>query len=132
MVATAAAAGNAWFAEHRACNRSLSPATAAGQVKVVCQRLREFYDDGRLPCVLESLSLPAGSEELHQAPWRSSLDAWIEAFTQLARKSGFSPAAARDRAEQAIIEIEGSLVLARVRRGFRAVLYERCGSCRSC
>jgi TetR/AcrR family transcriptional regulator, lmrAB and yxaGH operons repressor len=113
MVTAAAAAGNAWFAEH-----VLQPLSQSGdpadQVKVVCQRLREFYDDGRLPCVLESLSLPAGSEELHRT-LDSSLDAWMDAFTLLARKSGFSPAAARDRAEQAIIVIEGSLVLARVR-----------------
>src|SRR5277367_2695829 len=113
MVAAAAAAGNAWFGEHVLQPLS-QPGDPAAQVKVVCQRLREFYDDGRLPCVLESLSLPAGSEELHRA-LDSSLEAWLEAFTQLARKSGFSPAAARDRAEQAVIEIEGSLVLARVR-----------------
>jgi TetR/AcrR family transcriptional regulator, lmrAB and yxaGH operons repressor len=113
MVAAAAATGNAWFAEHVLQPLS-QPGSPPDQVKVVCQRLREFYDDGRLPCVLESLSLPAGSEQLHQA-LDTSLDAWIEAFTLLARKSGFAPAAARDRAEQAIIEIEGSLVLARVR-----------------
>lgn len=113
MVAAAAAAGGAWFGEHVLQPLS-QPGEPAAQVKVVCQRLREFYDDGQLPCVLESLSLPAGSEELHRA-LVSSLDAWLEAFTQLARRSGFSPSAARDRAEQAIIEIEGSLVLARVR-----------------
>ena len=79
------------------------PATAGGS-----------DDDGRRPCVLESLSLPAGNEKLHRA-LNSSLEVWLEAFTQLARKSGFSPAAARDRAEQAVSEIEGSLVLARVR-----------------
>lgn len=113
MVASAAVAGSAWFGEHVLQPLS-QPGDPAVQVKVVCQRLREFYDDARLPCVLESLSLPAGSEDLHQA-LGISLDAWLEAFTQLARKSGFPPAAARDRAEQAIIEIEGSLVLARVR-----------------
>jgi TetR/AcrR family transcriptional regulator, lmrAB and yxaGH operons repressor len=113
MVAAAAASGNAWFGQHVLQPLS-QPGDPADQVKLVCQRLREFYDDGRLPCVLESLSLPAGSEELHRS-LNSSLDAWMEAFTLLARKSGFSPAAARDRAEQAIIEIEGSLVLARVR-----------------
>ncbi len=113
MVAAAAAAGNAWFAEHVLQPLS-QPGDPAGQVKVVCQRLRQFYDDGRLPCVLESLSLPAGNEELHRA-LTASLNGWVEAFAQLARRSGFSLAAARGRAEQAIIEIEGSLVLTRVR-----------------
>ncbi len=114
MVAAAAAAGHAWFAEH--VLRPLAhPGDPAAQLKAACQRLREFYDDGRLPCVLESLSLPAGSEDLHRA-LGSTLDAWLDAFAQLARRSGFSAAAARERAEQAVIEIEGSLVLARVRK----------------
>ena len=113
MVVAAAAAGNAWFVEH-VLEPLSQPGDAAALVKRACERLREFYDDGRLPCVLESLSLPAGREELHRA-LNGSLDGWLEAFTQLARRSGFSRAAARDRAEQAIIEIEGSLVLSRVR-----------------
>jgi TetR/AcrR family transcriptional regulator, lmrAB and yxaGH operons repressor len=113
MVAAAVASGNAWFDEH-VLKPLLQPGDPASQVKILCQRLREFYDDGRLPCVLESLSLPAGREELHQG-LGSSLDAWQDAFTQLARRSGFSLSVARERAEQAIIEIEGALVLARVR-----------------
>ncbi len=113
MVAAAATAGDAWFTEHVLQPLS-QPGDPVAQINAVGRRLREFYDDGRLPCVLESLSLPAGSAELHQA-LVSSLDEWLAAFTQLARNSGFFPAAARDRAEQAIIEIEGSLVLARVR-----------------
>jgi hypothetical protein len=67
-----------------------------------------------MPCALDSLSLPAGSEGL-RAALGNSLDAWLGAFEQLARKGGLSPSVARDRAEQAIIEIEGSLVLARVK-----------------
>ena len=113
MVAAAAAAGNAWFSEH-VLQPISQPGEPAAQIKLVCLRLREFYEDGKLPCVLEALSLPAGSEPLHEA-LASSLDAWLGAFTQLARNSGFTPAAARDRAEQAIIGIEGSLVLARVK-----------------
>jgi AcrR family transcriptional regulator len=113
MVFAAASAGSAWFQEHVLQPLAESGDTAA-QVKVVCQRLREFYDEGQLPCVLESLSLPAGSEELHRA-LGTTLDAWIEAFTRLARNSGLPAAAARERAEQAIVEVEGSLVLSRVK-----------------
>jgi hypothetical protein len=42
------------------------------------------------------------------------MQAWINAFTQVAKESGMSLAAARSRAEEAIIRIEGALVLARV------------------
>ena len=41
------------------------------------------------------------------------MQAWINAFTEIAKQSGFSAAEARSRAEEAIISIEGSLVLAR-------------------
>jgi TetR/AcrR family transcriptional repressor of lmrAB and yxaGH operons len=113
MVAAAANSIYAWFGQYVLAPLA-QPEEPAAQLKVVCQRLREFYGDGRMPCVLESLSLPAGSEEL-RAALDSSLDAWLGAFEKLARKSGFSPSGARERAEQAIIEIEGSLVLARVK-----------------
>ena len=42
------------------------------------------------------------------------MQAWLNAFTQIARDSGIAPAMARSRAEEAIVRIEGSLVLARV------------------
>ncbi len=113
MVAAAAASLHAWFADYVLAPLT-QPGEPAAQLKVVCQRLREFYDDGRMPCVLESLSLPAGSEEL-RAALGGSLDMWLGALEKLVRKSGLSPSAARERAEQAIIEIEGSLVLARVK-----------------
>ncbi|MCI0533640.1 MAG: hypothetical protein L0Z50_00280, partial [Verrucomicrobiales bacterium] len=57
--------------------------------------------------------LPGGSPGLRQAV-RRSLKAWLQAFTDIAREAGASGTEARERAEQAIIEIEGSLVLARV------------------
>jgi TetR/AcrR family transcriptional repressor of lmrAB and yxaGH operons len=113
MVAAAAAAGNAWFDEH-VLEPITQPGKPAAQIKLVCQRLREFYEDGKLPCALESLSLPAGSAEL-RAALGNSLDAWLGAFEKLARNSGSSPSNAHERAEQAIIEIEGALVLTRVK-----------------
>jgi len=83
------------------------------KVRLVTQRLREFYADGKKSCTLDTLSLPGGSEALQKAV-RGSLTAWLQAFTGIAREAGASGAEARERAEQGIIEIEGSLVLARV------------------
>jgi len=83
------------------------------KVRFVAQRLREFYADGSRSCALDTLSLPGGSVALHEAV-RGSLTAWLQAFTGIAREGGASGAVARERAEQAIIEIQGSLVLARV------------------
>lgn len=42
------------------------------------------------------------------------MQAWIKAFADIAKESGMSPALAKSKAEEAIIRIEGSLVVARV------------------
>jgi TetR/AcrR family transcriptional regulator, lmrAB and yxaGH operons repressor len=42
------------------------------------------------------------------------MQAWVSAFAQVAKDSGHGSAAARSKAEEAILRIEGSLILARV------------------
>jgi len=83
------------------------------RVAFVAERLREFYAAGSKSCLTDVLSIPGGSDEL-QVAIRGAIQAWINAFAQIAKESGLTPAAARSRAEEAIIRIEGSLVLARV------------------
>jgi AcrR family transcriptional regulator len=87
--------------------------SARKRVAFVAGRLREFYAGGSKACLTDVLSIPGGSEEL-QIAIRNAMKAWISAFAQIAKEGGLSRAAARLRAEEAIIRIEGSLVLARV------------------
>jgi AcrR family transcriptional regulator len=82
------------------------------RVSFVAERLREFYSGGSKACLMDVLSIPGGSEEL-QSALTAAMQAWISAFAQVAKESGLGPAAARLRAEEAIIRIEGSLILAR-------------------
>jgi TetR/AcrR family transcriptional regulator, lmrAB and yxaGH operons repressor len=104
--------GDRWFQEHVFAPLA-GDGSPAKRLKLVGWQLRGFYGDGLKSCTLESLSLPGGGAALEQA-LRSGLLAWLEAFAKLAQESGLPPAVARARAEQAVIEIEGSLVLARV------------------
>jgi len=104
------------------------PLTASGstrkRVSFVAERLREFYSGGSKACLMDILSIPGGSDELRLA-LRGAMQAWVNAFAQVAKESGFSASVARSRAEEAIIRIEGSLVLARVlgdTAGFERVL----------
>jgi AcrR family transcriptional regulator len=107
-----AARVSAWFAEN-----VVAPLNGAGapqqRVRRVAQRLRKFYGDGSRPCVLDTLSLRGGPPEL-QAALAVALESWIAAFASIALESGFSRSQAASRARQAIIHIEGSLVLSRV------------------
>jgi AcrR family transcriptional regulator len=87
--------------------------TTRKRVSFVADRLRQFYAGGAKACLLDVFSITGGPPELHAA-LKSAMQAWIDAFTQVARESGLTPTAARFRAEEAILRIEGSLILARV------------------
>ena len=87
--------------------------SARKRVAFVAERLREFYAGGSKACVTDILSIPGGSEQL-QSAIRAAMQAWIGAFAQIAKESGMASALARSRAEEAVLRIEGSLVLARV------------------
>ena len=89
------------------------PGPVRKRMTIAAERLREFYVGGTKACLTDVLSLPGGSEDLHAAI-QGAMRAWIEAFTQIARESGMSPAAARHRAEEAVLRVEGSLVVSRV------------------
>lgn len=83
------------------------------RIITVADHLRTFYAGGKKSCVTDVLSIPGGSEDL-KAGLKGAMQAWIKAFTDVAREGGLSPAVAKARAEEAIIRIEGSLILARV------------------
>lgn len=102
----------AWF-EANIFEPLRQPGLLAHRVEAVVGRLREFYGDGTKPCVLDTLSLRGGTPEL-QSALQGALAEWLRAFAGVAVEAGFTPGEAERRAEQAVISIEGSLVLARV------------------
>lgn len=82
------------------------------RVEIVAATLRAYYHDGTRPCITDVLSLDGGPREL-AATVRVALRAWLKAFADIAKESGMSLTLARARAEDAIVKIEGSLVVAR-------------------
>ena len=97
-------------------NHVLEPLRQAGPVQKriheTGKRLQQFYEDGRRSCVLDTLSLSAGSSRLHELV-EATYTGWRDAFAAIAREAGLGPALARRRAEEAIMGIHGALVLAR-------------------
>jgi AcrR family transcriptional regulator len=87
--------------------------TAGEKVGRAARRLREFYQDGTLGCVLDTLTLGESTDAVRAAV-RGAYEAWLKEFSQVAREAGATAGEARVRARQAIVEIEGALVLARV------------------
>jgi TetR/AcrR family transcriptional regulator, lmrAB and yxaGH operons repressor len=83
------------------------------RVVAVTGNLREFYAGGSKPCLMEALSIRGGSEEL-QLALKTAMQAMVSAFAQIAKESGHGSSAARSKAEEAIVRLEGSLILSRV------------------
>lgn len=97
--------------------RILAPAWETGspgaRAKRVARELDAFYEGGWRSCLIESLSLASAADEVRLA-LEASIDACIESFSRLAKDAGHSPAAARRRGRDALVGLQGSLVVARV------------------
>jgi AcrR family transcriptional regulator len=83
------------------------------RLSFVAEKLGEFYAGGSKACVMDVLSIRGGTKEL-QLALRTAMQALLSAFAQIAKESGHSSAAARSKAEEVIVRLEGSLILARV------------------
>ncbi len=100
-----------WLQAH-----ALKPLTESGpheqRLSRMAQKLDEFYDGGRQSCLLDALSfgVEEGGIRDHQ---KVAMEAWVEAIATMLRESGLPLRTARERAEDAVIRIEGSLVMAR-------------------
>lgn len=84
------------------------PARKLGRMLEV---LNAFYDEGRKACLLERLAASAYGSRFRK-PLSTVFVRWIEAIADLCRDAGLTAAEARRRAEDAVIRVEGALVLA--------------------
>jgi len=84
----------------------------ADRIRAMGKTLNQFYDGGQSSCLLDLLSI-GEAQPLFQAAIRQTLTAWITVLTEVLVDAGQEPESARHRAEDAIMQIEGSLVLSR-------------------
>jgi TetR/AcrR family transcriptional regulator, lmrAB and yxaGH operons repressor len=89
------------------------PGEPAEKLRLAQRGLRDFYQDGELPCALDTLSLPPATDAVREG-LRNAYTVWVEAFAGLAREAGSSAGAAKRRAQRAVGLIEGALVISRV------------------
>ena len=112
MAAAIVARTGEWFEQH-----VFAPLQAGGspaeRLRRVAANLRDFYRRGTLWCVLDAMTLGGGPAAIRETV-RGAYSAWLGAFERIAREAGMPASQARSRAQQALIEIEGSLVVARV------------------
>lgn len=81
-------------------------------LQAMTHKVNELYSQGEEACLLEVLSLGT-SNPLFAAQIQAALNTWIVAIAQVLIEAGFAPDLARIRAEDAILQIQGALVLSR-------------------
>jgi len=87
------------------------PEDALTLLTAMCNRVDEVYESGEKPCMLAILLLGSAREVFHQEI-EKILNAWIEAIAQVLIKAGMDTTLAQHRGEDALISIQGSLILA--------------------
>jgi len=82
------------------------------RIQAMGKTLNQFYNGGQSSCFLDLLSI-GDAQPLFQNLIQQTLAAWITALSEVLIEAGQTPETARHRAEDAIMQIEGSLVLSR-------------------
>jgi AcrR family transcriptional regulator len=85
--------------------------TPSRRLARMLETLDAFYDGGKRACLLERLAASADRSRF-QRPLGECFTRWLGAMEQLAVDAGVPRAQARRRAEDALVRIEGALVLA--------------------
>ncbi len=102
---------NHWMAEN-----ILAPLQDNGEpvakIRLMSKKVDEFYNRGEQACLLAVLAL-GESQDLFHAQIQQALNTWIDTLAKVLIDAGLQPEEARHRAEDAILQIQGSLILAR-------------------
>ncbi len=83
------------------------------RIKAMSEGLDKFYQSGLDPCVLSVMSVGEADNLFHQQ-LEQSLKKWLDTLSKIVEETGFRPLQARQRAEDAMMLIQGALVLVRV------------------
>jgi AcrR family transcriptional regulator len=101
---------DAWMSAHVLAALRSAGAPQARLRSMLCV-IDEFYVGGRNACVLGNLVV-GGSREKFQDYLASAFGRWIAALRALAVEAGVREADAQQRAEDAVVRIEGALIVA--------------------
>lgn len=82
------------------------------RLRHMAEGLGRFYDDGRRACLIDVFSI-GGVREDFQGKLAEAVNYWVAAIARTLVDAGQSEAEALERAEDAVIAIEGALVVAR-------------------
>ena len=90
-----------------------SDESASDRIVAMSQSIDKFYESGHAPCLLAVMSLGEADNLFHQQLQRS-LEKWLDELSKVVIETGVEPEQARLCAEDAMMLLQGALVLARV------------------
>lgn len=88
-----------------------SKGNACDRFERMCQSVSNLYEGGRQPCLFAILLL-GSARDIFQAKVRQLLQIWISEIAKVLIEEGLEPSIARQRGEDAVIAIQGALILA--------------------
>lgn len=84
----------------------------ADRVRAMNKNIDAFYHQGEQACLLALLSV-GEAHDLFQHRIQQALNLWINSLAQVAIEAGVNSKIAHQRAEDAVLQIQGALVLSR-------------------
>ena len=102
----------AWLEEHVLIPLR-TPGAPGPKLVALARRLDEFYSGGRQACLLNMLSSPRIAEGPFTTLIQGVFEAWVTTVSKVLVEAGLTPRIAKQRAERAMIVLQGTLVYAR-------------------
>lgn len=102
----------AWLEEHVLVPLR-KPGAPRAKLLALARRLDEFYSGGRQACLLNMLSSPGIAEGPFTKLIKGVFEAWVATLSKVLVEAGLAPRVAEQRAERAMILLQGTLVYAR-------------------
>jgi AcrR family transcriptional regulator len=90
-----------------------SSGTPEERILLMCQAVGDFHASGHNNCLLAIMSLGEADNLFHDRV-KQRLEIWINTVTQVLIEAGIEPQLAHERSQDAIIEIQGALILVRI------------------
>ena len=82
------------------------------RLQVMCDNLNDFYHQGKETCLLNVISLGEGNDLFH-TNIQQALATWIKEIAEVLISAGIESDLAKIKAQEAVMLIQGGLVLAR-------------------
>jgi TetR/AcrR family transcriptional regulator, lmrAB and yxaGH operons repressor len=86
----------------------------------MCIEVNRFFDEGKNSCLWAVLVMERSSDDLFHTQIRGAFLRWIEAISSVLIAAGLDETLAKQRGEDAIIAIQGTLILCHGLRDFGA------------